>query len=519
MSDHQNKDRLEEFFRKSLGDINAPASSEGWDVPSNDVWAGIAQNIQTKEPLPASDSNRKWWIAALLILLFLFAYQHCTYQNKITAFESQLEQTDQELQQLKEQLNQRTSIVPQASNENINPLNSAKDVQPTQEISLSEKSNTSKKLDENIAHSKTESSKKLKESNPRKTELSSEKEASIILQDSSTLKEVDLTEVVDKPAIAATKKEEIEQKSLLGKIEELSAEIAELKAALKEKEKSLYSIQDSIHLNPIVNSELPKSVEKSEPWSITTYFAPAYMNRTLQNKKNGNLKPYREREAPNLSYTAGLLAGYGLGSKNNWTIYSGLNFTNLSQASVHRFGLRFRSTDAVQTTDGVETSYQVKLETSYGDAEADLRVSSETTIPEFERFKVRVNAQTHLQYLGIPILLERRFGKGKFQFSVKGGFINNFLVKNDLAIVKTRVIHQELKLRGIDINTERQLQFMQNYTLEGQISLGLHYNILDNLSISLEPTYRKNLTPVFENNRFKTRTYTLAGLVGLRYEF
>ena len=104
MSDHQHKDRLEEFFQKSLGDMNAPASADGWDTPSDRVWEGIAQNIPSNSPPPAPNSQRKWWLASILILLLLLAFQYCSYQKEIAQFASQVEKNDRDLKELKEKV-------------------------------------------------------------------------------------------------------------------------------------------------------------------------------------------------------------------------------------------------------------------------------------------------------------------------------------------------------------------------------------------------------------------------------
>lgn len=255
------------------------------------------------------------------------------------------------------------------------------------------------------------------------------------------------------------------------------------------------------------------------PVILNAHFSPAYAWRSLRYKITDETTPFEKTESPELSYVAGLLAGMDVSKR--WRIYSGVSYQRFHQASKHTIGLRYTTDQAVTDQHGdLVNTYQADLQTSFGEAEVAFRVandaaSSEPDLNEGRIFPVRFLAEEGLDHFGIPVLVEYRMGSDRLNIVLKGGVVGNFLVGKSIRITDVRTMHPRLISRKTDVAGTRFLRNINSFTLDAQVSAGVHLGLSDRLSLTLEPTLRSNLTPVFENERLETRMFFLALNTGL----
>ena len=65
----QQKDNLEEFFRRSFEEFDNKTAAEDWDSPSEGVWTGIEAGIGAAATKTATPSP---WIKGNTLFIFLF---------------------------------------------------------------------------------------------------------------------------------------------------------------------------------------------------------------------------------------------------------------------------------------------------------------------------------------------------------------------------------------------------------------------------------------------------------------
>ena len=103
MDENLHKDNLEEFFKNSFNDENIEPSDDHWDVPSNDVWAGIDESINPVVP-PATNSyfNLKWLLAAAasVLIIGLVCY-NLSLQRKVNTLTQTIENQSKTIENLK----------------------------------------------------------------------------------------------------------------------------------------------------------------------------------------------------------------------------------------------------------------------------------------------------------------------------------------------------------------------------------------------------------------------------------
>jgi|GEM_PF-5231938 len=552
------KDKLEEYFRKSLAGLGETPSTEAWDVPSDKVWENIESSIPTVglSPREAAINKLRWFLALIALLLLFISYQLYTYHKKLDAIASQVRENTAVVEALQRERNAEEAAatklgfrkkkgeanamplvedVEKISAEKLNSAGTGEGFDGTvnrrkkkagivPQLSVQgmlndfpEKNSIQKNVASDRRHSEVANSFK-PQNQPVIAGFGKNKGKSNSKNWNNQATKV-LGEGMTPNAIAENPNgKDFQNLSHLNQIAP-SAAMAPLEL------KTIFLVPNK---PPLGNRSIPDygiSAEKKENihperLSLGVYFSPAYSYRSLTSKVSGATQSFDEEASGKLSYNLGIQLGYDL--TRRWTLLSGLNYHNLNQTSLHRIGLRYTRVGGSIEGGNFVNTYDAELKTSLGDAKVEIRIADGTpnaAIPEGRPIPILLRARQHLEYLGIPLLAEFRLWGNKFAFTIKGGFVGNFLVQRGLEITAVTPLSDRLIHRRTDIKSERILRQLKDFTLDVQLGVGLYFGLFKNVQLFFEPTYQRNLRPVFENQRFKTNTFTWAINSGLRFHF
>ncbi|TAK34916.1 MAG: hypothetical protein EPO28_15430 [Saprospiraceae bacterium] len=519
-------DKLEEFFRRTLDGQNGQPSGNGWDMPSGKVWQGIETGMNTNGR--RKPGFVKYGLMALVLLLVsTIAYQWWTFDEKVENLTEQVHQHVATIEQLEKDLNEKETNRPEkAASDGIVKEDSGGKL-PTgatttggmiagkslanQKREAASPAFTFKAAGANayLPNRNPEATTSAAGGNQRGAVSPGTADASAqntAISANSSEKRLGAAQM--ETGVADAKMAETSTAQLLLKWPELKTD-SPLSIFIKN------SGTPSILLTSATNPPSPQKLHTT----LNAYFSPAYSWRSIRHKMTDESTPYEKTESPELSYTAGVLAGVNVSSR--WHLYSGISYQRFSQTSEHTIGLRYTTSQAITDPNGnIVSTYQTNLQTSFGDAEVELRVannssSNEPDINEGHIFPVRFTAEERLEHLGIPVLLEYRVGGKQLALSLKGGVVGSFLVGKEMRITGVRAMHPRLISREVDIPATKFLRNINDFTLDTQLSAGVHAGLSKRLSLVLEPTFRINITPIFENARLETRMFSLALNTGI----
>jgi hypothetical protein len=513
-----NKDKLEEFFRRTLDGMDDRPSGNGWDMPSGKVWEGIVAGINKGESARKPGFVKYGLMALVVLLLSAMAYQWWTFDEKVEDLTGQVLQHVATIEQLQEDLDEKEGGGAEERSGGILPTGETTTGSLAAAKSLTNQKNeataaawafkaagTNVSLPEPISEAaKGVANGNHRDAVPPGTADASAQNAAVPANPS----EQHLGAAQMKTGVPGAQIARSATVQLPLKVPALKA-ISPLSIFIKN------SGSPAIPLTTV--NELP-ALEGGRI-TLDAYFSPAYFWRSIRHKTTDVSTPYEKTESPAMSYTAGVLAGVDVSKRLR--LYSGISYQRFSQASKHTIGLRYTTDQAVTGQNGdLVSTYQTNLQTSFGDAEVELRVasdasSSEPDLNEGRIFPVRFMAEERLVHLGIPVLLEYRVGGKRLSFALKGGVVGSFLVGKEMRITDVHMMNPRLVSRQVDIPGAKFLKNINSFTLDAQLSAGVHAGLSKRLSLTLEPALRSNITPIFENERLETRLFSLALNTGL----
>jgi len=198
---------------------------------------------------------------------------------------------------------------------------------------------------------------------------------------------------------------------------------------------------------------------------------------------NESAKDYAQREKPDMSFTAGLLADYTLNKR--FSLRSGL--------SVSSAALTISSTavNALKDNSGV---YKFKLGTSYGLAE----ISKSGFMPSAGDSLVVKDASLKFKYLSLPVLLNYTLSNKKIKFSVHGGIAINKIISDKVEVDYTAQNNNN------EIETINKIEGLKKtfFTINTGFEAG--YPITSKVDISLSPELRYGINSINKGTPVKT---------------
>lgn len=530
MDENLHKDNLEEFFRKSFEEQKNQPPEEGWDLPSDGIWDGISGGIPVQGTTIPFYQNWKYWAIATAALFTIVSYQFWTYQQGFTQLSEQLEIQNEAFKNLTNELeNEREKVA--VLEEKIESLNSNNNSEETKETGtqntgnqiFKSKNNTNKKSinslstnpqnTESITANPVQKSTKSNTSNSQKDsnlEKSNSELSTFEKADDKTNLEGENSELKPTPKarIFADNISRIPLSQFSLNIEN------ELGFAI--------DIQSKIDQWEAFQNLTPPTKSESK-WGVSVYASQLFAKRNVLGKMPNFNRPLGEKDLPKSSYNLGMNVNYHLDKK--WALFSGFNYQSLDLNADHPIAFKYTEQGAFTDDNGLKTKdYEIDVESSFADLELEMRVSNDVKndgrdYKEGNPIFAKVESNQHIQNIGLPVGVMRKFAFGKWSFNLKMAAIPTFLISDDLQIKGIRFPDQRLRVKSARFKSNKYRSNLQDVTLDGQLALALHYEIAPNLQLGIEPTFRKNLTPFFENPRVKSEISSFALQAGVTYNF
>ncbi|MFK7771072.1 MAG: outer membrane beta-barrel protein [Saprospiraceae bacterium] len=522
------KDPLEEFFKKSLEGQDDLPSDDGWDVPSSNVWDRVEADIQPTT-IVRPINYWKWATVAASVVLLFFAYQWTSQNQQIENLTTEVDKNNEQLEHVKELLENKqkeleTTIAEQNTHtidnhqsiidEEVSPRDNSEMTQSETSFSGNNENgiggnnninppSISTRNSENIANQNLENVPLLKTN-----DTNSPKENVIVENNPSTN--------LDK--INSDNSMEILIKNKLNEmVEKLPSRVFITESIAKE-ENLKSNFEETVALN--INK---RKIEKG-------FYTGIYGSRNLGKRSihadDSNLSQARIDKINSIpkkeSWTAGGGVKLGFQINKNWSIESGLQYTKSEITARHRIQKQYNNANETLNSSGdFENEFAFLLITSMGDVESDVTLSRAAANPIVDQlsFNIPVESNQKISFLGIPILAKYSLGNERFRFGVKGGFLTNFILDADVEISAVDAPFPGLRPRRNRINNKAELKNLKSTTIDWLAGIEAEVKINESMYFSLEPSFSKSTSPIFEKNKVKTYPMMANVKVGVNYLF
>ncbi len=459
------KDRLEAFFRKAFAEQRDVPSEDGWNVPSSRVWDQVAAQ------LPAANVKKgaHWSWILLLVLLLLFAFVatafYLYWRNK------QLRQTIAQQRNQIEQL--QVEITAFCTYENVHLTDTTRWLDYVDNEQF--KSHPGTPINQGM---------------PIFSQIANPLTPNINLKQGQSTVEVEGAWL---PSTSAP----------LG--------VAALPALP-------WRTIAPLHLDSLMLPAKPFKLvtPRTKPQFFAGVFiAPSYAYRSLEPAPDAQygLPLFRKYEQARWSSEMGFRIGTQFAKR--WTLRSGIGLYNIRQESNQRFRVFYDpGLEEPANNNEVQSRHALYVSSAYGNAEVEVNLNRSVNQPLIpgEPILLNVHTQQELSFISIPLLLGRTFGNGRMQAQVTGGIAANFLnAKAFQSSVRAR--RDEVAVPQIQVR--RDLEAVQTQTFDYLLAASVDYQLNRNLFLRLEPTFRKNLSPIIYTTTFQTSAYTLGLQTGL----
>lgn len=490
----EEKDRLDQFFKATLSSQDAGASAEGWDLPSGRVWEGIEATLSDRKRPVA------WWRTLLLVLLALmaliFAGLWLASQRQVKELEKTVAQHRQEIQEIIAANAVNTSNPSEAVQDNNQKVEQHKAVSGANrtKMAIGGRSESSDESRNKIAASTKSENLSLHTETP-------DLQGSIVVEEHQ---EVDL-ETGTPPAAFPSEVLLLNPLPIPNKWPLLKTDVT-------------FALSPTLGGTPTDDAQ--KAAAKLLPLEIS--FSPVLSRRLLTYKGKDIDTKFERTETAGFSWTASVLTGVRLSEKLR--LLTGLDYFGYSQESTHLMAMRYTLQNVVTDMAGNRIStYTTDLPTSFGDASIEIRVADDGAVnnpdlSEGRLFPVEVTAGTNIRQLGVPLLVEYQTGHGPVQWITRGGLIGNWIMDGEFELQRARVMHPRLQTRSFRLTGDKLTRRLNDFTLDVQLSSGALLNLSDRLKLSLLPSFRTNLSPIFNSSKLKTNIYSWSMNVGLAFE-
>lgn len=289
---------------------------------------------------------------------------------------------------------------------------------------------------------------------------------------------------------------------------------------------------DVLDLNantPLVMSEfgVVKSDNKiaRKNWRLGFYASPVYGHRKVKAKKhlgaNQDSIPFkRHYEKPQISRELGVDIAYQV--SKNWYIKGGVNYTRTKHESKEARTLTYLSSNEELSGGGDDvysSRYVYSLPTSYGDNDMDIVLNRPegVTIEDGEELELMVHSELFFEKISVPVTLGYHIQKGRLGIRVEGGLAPGKLVRNGIAISEFKTKRDDLFIDKAEVS--KRFKDINTGSLEAVGSAELAFAVTDNVELTLAPTVKVGMQPIYQNDAFKSNPYDASLRLGMAYTF
>ncbi len=123
----------------------------------------------------------------------------------------------------------------------------------------------------------------------------------------------------------------------------------------------------------------------------------------------------------------------------------------------------------------------------------EVRVETEQTDPneqfeDDEEIGLTIQTTKSVEYLTLPLLLEKQFGKGRLRFTLGGGLVTSFLSRHNFELTGVEIRNDRFKPR-MDKMSMGDESNLNTLTFDWRASAGLEFSLTPRLNLSLTPVF------------------------------
>jgi hypothetical protein len=269
---------------------------------------------------------------------------------------------------------------------------------------------------------------------------------------------------------------------------------------------------------------------KQDRWTLGGEVAPLYSYRTIASDylESSTIENLNEAENGVIAYAGGIRIAYAANhrlsiqsglyysrygqEKNNIESYSYNNSQVAGDMATQSFYMAIPNSTGVIQSHGPENTVGSKGISEGVSADAEINyfanlngINYTDLIPVTES---EISAEQYFDYLELPLTVKYKIIDRKFDFSLSGGLITNFLVNNVVNLEH----NGETSYFGKTDNIS-EINYLSS------VGLGFEYPIIQGLAFSLEPRFRYYLNPIDKSSQINVHPYSFGFFAGLSYIF
>ena len=261
--------------------------------------------------------------------------------------------------------------------------------------------------------------------------------------------------------------------------------------------------------------DLPDNTSRKLPnrWSISALASPTYQSR-FSSGANEAVSQVINKEQTVLSYSGGLALSFKVNRR--FSIQSGLYYSTIGKelsgiiaysGFEDHFYTKGSPNFTVLTSNGNVLTSNNDIFLTDGLSADRIQTSYNNNV--FDPVKSELNfldnpVHQNFSYLELPVVLRYKVVDRTLDFNLIGGVSSNLLVNNSVNAGKTQIGTTD----GMNI-----------ITFSSSIGMGMEYNLSNNLSLNLEPTFRYYINPFTNIPGMNIHPYSFGVFSGISYKF
>jgi opacity protein-like surface antigen len=261
------------------------------------------------------------------------------------------------------------------------------------------------------------------------------------------------------------------------------------------------------------NTEMPAM----QRWSVSAIASPTYYSQ-FSSAGNELASQVIKSDQGRASYTGGVGLAYKISSR--FSIQSGLYYSSLGQevGGVNAYS-GFQQYDNSKGDHNFEiitasgTVYTNNSDVFLNSYNLPARVQTYYTSDVFDPVKANLSYVSStiyqdLSFLEFPVILRYKVLESKVDLNVVGGMSYNFLLNNSVYTENNGIKYPIGTTEGLNA-----------VSLSSSLGMGMEYNLSENLSLNLEPTFRYYINPFNSAKTTGFHPYSIGIFSGLSYKF
>jgi len=280
-----------------------------------------------------------------------------------------------------------------------------------------------------------------------------------------------------------------------------------------------YDAADYLDFDERTTLDTPDNIIRKEPgrWSISALVSPTYQSR-LGADENEAMANLMASEEAVMSYSGGLALSYKISKR--LSIQSGVYYSSigkeLSGISTYsgfkdHFYTKGSPNFEVLTSNGLvhTENNDVFLADRMGSDRITTDYNNDVFDPEKASLKYIDNSlHQNFSFLELPVILRYKIIDKTLDFNIIGGISSNLLVNNSVYASAEDGKLPVGKTEGMNI-----------LTFSSSLGMGMEYNISNNFSLNLEPTFRYYINPFNDISSSGIHPYSFGVFSGISYRF